>query len=193
MIYVSLDLETTGLNPEVNSILEMGAVCDNLAELKPLNELKTFQVYFDLRSATFDFQAAIMNTDILKKIDAVRQGREPGALIKPDDFVVRFKAWLEDCGIDTRFGFTPAGKNFAGFDLQYLRRLPGWREQIRIKQRSIDPASHFWRPGDLQLPTLQQCIDRAGICTAVAHTSVSDAMDVVRLVRKALCGWEESK
>ena len=45
MRYVSIDLETTGLDAINNDIIEFGAVLDDLADMKPLEELPRFHAY----------------------------------------------------------------------------------------------------------------------------------------------------
>jgi len=44
--YVSLDIETTGLNPENCQVLEIGAVIDD--GTTPIEDCPTFQCYVDL-------------------------------------------------------------------------------------------------------------------------------------------------
>ena len=71
MKYVSIDLETTGLNPETCQIIEFGAVIDDTANPKPLNELPTFHLYIDhmehntIRGEPF---ALSMHSEIFRRI-----------------------------------------------------------------------------------------------------------------------------
>ena len=53
-------------------------------------------------------------------------------------------AWLGRCGWDVSKAITPAGKNFASFDRQFLKRLPDFEKKVRLHHRTLDPAMLFW-------------------------------------------------
>ena len=80
-------------------------------------------------------------------------------------------------------GLTPAGKNFASFDRQFLKRLPRFEQVVKLSHRTIDPAILFFRLDDDRLPDSKTCYERAGLDNKVAHTAVEDALAVVRLVQ----------
>ena len=46
MIYVSIDIETTGVDPKIHDIVEFGAVIDDLANPQPLDKLPRFHALF---------------------------------------------------------------------------------------------------------------------------------------------------
>ena len=77
--------------------------------------------------------------------------------------------------------FTPAGKNFASFDRQFLKRLPKFEQVVKLSHRTLDPALLFWLAGDEKLPDSKTCYERAGMNPKVAHTALEDALAVVRL------------
>ena len=83
-------------------------------------------------------------------------------------------------------GLTPAGKNFASFDRQFLKRLPDFEGMVRLHHRTLDPAMLFWQPGDEKLPDSKTCYERAGMNGKVAHTALEDAMAVVWLLRAGI-------
>jgi hypothetical protein len=91
--------------------------------------------------------------------------------------------WLGRCGWDVSMAVTPAGKNFASFDRQFLKRLPDFENKVRLHHRTLDPATLFWLRVDEQLPDSKTCYQRAGMDPKVAHTALEDALAVVQLVR----------
>jgi DNA polymerase III alpha subunit (gram-positive type) len=46
MLYCSLDIETTGLNPKTCDIIQFAAVLDDLSNPQPLEKLPRFNTFF---------------------------------------------------------------------------------------------------------------------------------------------------
>lgn len=177
MPYVSIDIETTGLDPETCQILEIGAVWDDWT--KPIAELPVYHrlvVHDEYRGNAY---ALALNAGLLKQLAGQR---EPWFL-EPSQVADDFATWLKGCGWDGTTSLTTAGKNFASFDRQFLKRLPRFEQVVKLSHRSIDPAILFWRAADDKLPDSKTCYERAGLDNKVAHTAVEDALAVVRLVR----------
>ena len=68
MKYVSIDTETTGLNPERCQVIEFGAVIDDLSNPQPIVKLPKFQCYIrypEYKGSAFALQ---MNQKILKTL-----------------------------------------------------------------------------------------------------------------------------
>jgi len=120
-----------------------------------------------------------MNANVLKHLSGQR---EPWWR-DPDQVADDFAAWLRECGWDGKTALTPAGKNFASFDRQFLKRLPRFEQVVKLHHRTLDPAVLFWEANDEKLPDSKTCYERAGLDNKVAHTAVEDALAVVRLVR----------
>ncbi len=161
---ISIDIETTGLDPENCQILEIGMVTQ---------EGKEFHCYVDNGIIIGEAYALRMNQKILKNRAA---GNHPDTL-DVYDVVKAMKDWLPD-------DFTVVGKNFGVFDLQFLKKLPGW--DIKINYRIMDVGNLYWRlrfDGDT-LPSLKICMQRAGILGEVPHTALEDAKIVMELVLK---------
>jgi len=171
--YVSIDIETTGLDPDTCQILEIGAVIDDWTT--PVDELPVFHCYIDNGEIVGQPYALAMNTNILRAI-AERKGKHVA--------VVASCLWNWLCANGLQQGpDTFAGKNFAKFDLQFLKYLPGW-DRLEICHRSIDPGMLFWNPAiDNGVPSTEVCMERAGLTGPVAHTAVEDAKTVVELIR----------
>jgi oligoribonuclease (3'-5' exoribonuclease) len=175
--YVSIDIETTGLDPETCQILEIGAVWDDWT--KPIHELPVYHRLVSHEEYRGNAYALAMNAPLLKRLSGEREPWFLDSEQVADDFA----AWLEGCGWDGKTTLTPAGKNFASFDRQFLKRLPRFEQVVKLHHRTLDPAVLFWRPEDEKLPDSKTCYERAGLDNKVAHTAVEDALAVVRLVR----------
>ena len=180
MPYVSIDIETTGLDPATCQILEIGAVWEDWT--RPLNELPTYRrlvVHNEYRGNAF---ALAMNAELLRQLSGERQPW----FLDEDKVSDDLADWLKSCGWDGKTGITPAGKNFASFDRQFLKRLPRFEQVVRLHHRTLDPAILYWQFDDEKLPDSKTCYERAGMDGKVAHTAVEDALAVVRLIRMGI-------
>lgn len=186
MKVVSIDIETTGLDPQKCDILQIGACIFDL--LEPFERVKCpkLLLYVNTLLTHWEQQAVVSNAKIVADMMQRKMRNDPD-VVTYADVVPDFRYWLNTNGVRQDIGFTVTGKNFMGFDQQFLcSKVPNWADGIRIKHRSIDIASHFWQPGDAALPTLQMCLERAGINTVVSHTALDDALDVAELTHMAL-------
>jgi oligoribonuclease len=199
MKYVSIDIETTGLDPENCQIIQIGAVIEDTINERPISELPKFQCLVEHAQISGSPFALKMNSGILEKLGELERAdreersdiRKKYNILSPTLVAKSFKMWLSSNGFesaaDLPISITAAGKNFASFDKLFLQRLPGWSSAISIKQRVIDPAILFmdWQT-DSTLPNLKQCMERAGIDGEVTHDALQDAIDVIRVVRVAV-------
>jgi len=178
--YVSIDLETTGINHDTCMLLEFGAVIDDW--VRPIDKLPRFHCYMDngpvISGEPYAFS---MHPTMLRRIANREEGYQyckGGKALKNS-----FLKFLIEHGVikDEREAFIPAGKNFGSFDRQFLNKLDGWN--VKMHHRAIDPTMLFWIPGEVP-PNLEECKKRAGLSnTEVLHTAIDDALDVVRCVR----------
>lgn len=187
MKYVSIDIETTGLDPHFHQIIEFGAVIDDLS--LNIDKLPRLHFYIDNGNITGDPYALTMNAGIIKTINEkkLREKREgsPQDLILPGALSTRIYEFLD--AHDLEMPINIAGKNFASFDLPFLRlQVPGFDSYIKYRHRFLDPAILYWQPGDNTLPDTETCMKRAGIKGKVAHNAIEDAIVVVKLIRKKL-------
>lgn len=175
--YVSVDIETTGLDPDTCQVIEFGAV------LETGSELPSFHAYIVHPLYQGEPYALSMHPTIFRRIAT----REPGFLyLRPEELGPRFAYWLQEQGLPPGKSIQAAGKNFGSFDLQFLKRIHRFEEFVRIAHRSYDPAMLYFQPGvDSKLPDMKTCMQRAGIEGEVTHTAVEDARLVVQLLRKA--------
>ena len=182
--YVSLDIETTGLNPENCQVLEIGAVIDD--GTTPIEECTTFHCYIDHGLILGEPFAVSMHPTILRRIATHEDGY---TYLQPWEVASQFRDFLKQHGLDSENeSVFVAGKNFASFDARFLAKLTNWDKHVRTHHRILDPAAMYWRPeiDGVELPNTKTCMERAGIDGEVAHTAVEDAIVVVRLIRHAI-------
>lgn len=178
MKYVSIDIETTGLNPENCQVIEFAAVVDDLGDQKPLDKLPKFQTY--VRHAHYQGEpfALAMHSAIFKKLSEFPDDD----IIEADGLFAAFSNFLTGPGdYQKTTKIVAAGKNFASFDLKFLSRLPN--KFVSFHHRVLDPMMRFLSVKDVVPPSSQECLSRAGLSDVVAHTALEDALMVVQLMR----------
>ena len=186
MKYISIDIETTGLEKRNAQIIEVGAVFDDLANQQPLDKLPTFHAYLlPYNNQMYGEPYALsMHPKIIRRIAIQEEGF---TYIEEDELPEKFAGWVEglvEDGFLHTTKFTAAGKNFAAFDRQWLEDIEGWTDHVKCHHRSLDVGNMFVDlANDDTMPSLDECLKRAGIEKEVAHTAVEDALDVVRLLR----------
>jgi DNA polymerase III epsilon subunit-like protein len=183
MRYVSIDLETTGLQPSWCQVLEIGAIIDDGSS--PIDSLPYFHCYVVHPQIIGEPYGLFMNAEILRIIS------EPHAhpdklFLMPEHVVTAFSGWLSQNGIDATSPIRCAGKNFGSFDRQFLEKLPDFTRFIRLAHRSIDPGSMYLTQDDERVPSTEECARRAGIEIVDQHQALADARLVVQLIRKKL-------
>ena len=201
MEYISIDIETTGLDREKDQVIEIGAIIENTLDPKPFEELPKFHAIIEHDRYSGSVFAINMNQRIFKILaDRV--------LIKDDSEKMRYDhihnvVHIENVALDfytwclenltenkpimfnNQIRTTVAGKNFASFDNPFLNNIPEWTKYFKFHHRVIDPGSMFWNPlEDKTLPDLSKCLERAGIKdTVVTHNAVLDAWQVIQAIR----------
>jgi len=180
MKYCSIDVETTGLNPETCDLLEVGAVIDDLDSPQDLQSLPTFHCYVLKPNYKGEPFALSMHPTIFKRI---ANKEAPYKYIAEEAVITSLAKFLT-----AHFGdgkVTVAGKNFLGLDKPFLSKLPSFNLlQPKFHHRVIDPGMLYWKPRvDKEVPSSKECMTRAGLAGEVAHTAVEDALMVVKLVR----------
>ncbi len=195
--YISIDIETTGLDPERCQVLEIGAIIEDWES--PVAELPTFQCYVKhdeyhgepfalaMNKRIFDILAGIVKPPPTPISNPKYGATHRMYAICPAHTVgSQFAEWL----LSNRFSFqnqiVVAGKNFGSFDMQFLKRLLNFGKiASRFHYRFIDPSMLYWNPEDeIAPPSMRKCLTMAGISTEEArHHAVDDAQLVIRLIR----------
>lgn len=185
MQYVSIDIETTGLNEDECDIIEFAAVLDNLSELAPLEKLPVFHTYFIKDKYIGEPFALSMHPAIFRRI--AERDTKKYTFMSASKLGYAFRKFLVNNGYKEEHDqvvITAAGKNFAAFDLQFLKRKTDMLKHVNIRHRIIDPAILYLKEGDNAPPGTEECKKRAGVITDTTHTAEADAKDVIQLVRK---------
>ena len=199
MKYLSIDIETTGLDASNCDILQFAAVIDDLKNPKPLESLPKFEAMFIKKNGYHGHPYALsMHSEMFKKIDfAIKKKLD----VCPDTGVRFMEIEALPTALDVflmQNGFEPrydkqyvnvAGKNIGQFDLQFLNaKIKDWG-RIKFLSRVIDPAIlYFDLQKDIALPDMKTCLERAGLTEEVAHTAYEDALLVIKLIRTKLLG-----
>jgi hypothetical protein len=200
MKFLAIDIETTGLDPQVHSITEFAAVYADLYD-KSFTPI-VFNRWVYPNGFVWDAYCLHLHFDWIKKVyDRVkvenispRDEAKDGPIICMNHtaLVNQFAYWIQtECGLPAPASgrwtkVTPAGKNFGGFDGQFLK-THGFPELFR--HRSLDPGPLYIRPEDQFPPELKLCKERAiatgcgRIQPEVAHSALEDAFDVVDLLQ----------
>ena len=182
MKYVSIDIETTGLNPDEHQMIEFGAIIEDTQNILPREECPTLHLYFDYPKYICTPYAAAFNADIFKTIIELKKSGNTSFLIKPELFTDQFEMFIRRHF--TNDLITPAGKNFGSFDLQFLNRMPYFQYHKILHYRTLDPAMFFidFKNND-RIPSLSECKSLANLNNIVTHRALDDAWDVITLFR----------
>lgn len=188
MRYVSIDIETLGLDPNTCDIIEFGAVLDTMDATQSVDDLPSFQCYLTKPRDIYRGEVYAMYMHSKSKMFERIAKREEGFNYIPDDLLEDvFSEWLYDNGFSEDVKLNIAGKNFSGFDLPFLKKI-GFGTKIKLNHRVLDPGSMCFDPtmdAD-QLPGLDECLKRCGFKKSVNHTAVDDARDVIRVIRASV-------
>jgi oligoribonuclease (3'-5' exoribonuclease) len=187
MNYVSIDLETTGLDPATCQILSIAAVVDGRSYATlPVNELPHFHMAIKHEWLSGSAIALAMNASLIQRITTndIRNGT-PGEV---ETYLNEFLSTQLGPAAD-RPNITAAGKNYGRFDHQFLvQQMPTVAK--RIRHRSIDPGTLYGRDEDAALPDTAECCQRMEACYRPGkfppkhpHDALDDARWVVRLIR----------
>jgi hypothetical protein len=212
MIYVSIDIETSGLDSEKHKVLSIGAIIEDTEKKLPYEECPKFNAIVLQNEITGSPRALTMNKEIIAMIGEYLEGTNETrhlmnthsdySFYEKDDVVKKFYEflWVNGYGdavpnqllvtskIDSNskpITLNVAGKNFGTFDKLFLQELPWWQKLIRTRQRVLDPAILMvdWK-NDKSLPNLTTCKERAGVDGIVTHNALEDAWDVIEVLRK---------
>lgn len=204
MKYLSIDIETTGLDPSTCDVLEFGALLEDTENPAGRENLPTFHKYLWRDVYRGEPYALAMNAHIFQKMIALKKEHGVGhfhdndkLLIQPEYMWEHFKWWLyshRKLWAGTKFDddknffineiptLVVAGKNVAGFDIPFVKLLPG---MPKFHHRVIDPGMMYFDPrNDNVPPDLKECKKRAKLPEHVSHEALDDAWDVIQLVRE---------
>jgi oligoribonuclease (3'-5' exoribonuclease) len=191
MKIVSIDLETSSLDPQRGQILEFAAVIDDTEKPEiPVEELPYSQLIVVKRDYSIrgDPVAIAMNIDLIKMIGEIANVKSGKSAVYKWCYEDTLGTIFDYFMAENRFDYGPyvlTGKNVAMFDLKFLNEIENWKLQPRYPHhRIVEPGTFFARADDKVPPDMKTCLERAGIEKSVTHRALDDARDVVRLIRK---------
>lgn len=190
-VVFSIDLETTGLDPNVHGIVEFAAI---MADTHHAFQPRVLHRYMRLEGLAWSEYCLELHASLIPVILALTKNGDP-KVIHPNDLAYAFERWITDVGYNetkrngavTAKRITPSGKNFASFDKGFLDKV-GCSSIYR--HRTADPVMLYYNPdkhGDT-LPSTDQCLELAASegallpTTKAAHTAVEDAWAVLDLL-----------
>lgn len=190
MRYVSIDLEMSGPDPLRHQVLELAAVVEDTRRTAhlPLGELPAFRRALRHPEICGTAGALALNAGLLRELADKTRADAPDSC-RPDELLPQLREFLLANGFKTNkkdcLSVVVAGKNFASFDLLFMRQLPGYGTLLKVEPAVLDPASFYLNfHKDSRLPTMLICQARAGQAEPhVAHQALADALEVVRLLR----------
>lgn len=175
MKYVSIDIETLGLNIDA-PIIEVACVFVDNGNI--IGQEQTY-VKHDQYDNCEPF-AMSMHPKILRYI-ADNPDAKDVCHIRDLDLVIG--GWLAKHGFEGKTTF--AGKNAAGFDLPMLEhQCECFGPQCRPHHRVLDPGPMFAKRGDKATPNLNDIIEQENLDVQVTHTALDDALAVVAAVER---------
>jgi hypothetical protein len=194
MKYVSLDIETCGLDAHNHSMIQFGAIIEDTDTKLPYGQCPKFEVLLKQDTYTGTPFALAMHAKLFQELAKPPEKQKPETLvIKASELGERFALWLVINGmattIDKPIDLVVAGKNVASFDKFWLEQNkevgPGWLKYISIAHRVLDPGILFWNAStDAKVPSMEECKKRAAFLeTTIAHTTLADSWDTIQLLR----------
>lgn len=181
MKYLSLDLETTCLDPKSpENILMISMVVEDPKNPLPLKELPHFTAFVRYPLVAGEAYALAMNAWILDIISG-RKTNETGYKVYDQGSWIRdAEAFLSEHFPAGNGKIPVAGKNVGMFDFNFLPASI----QKRISYKIIDPAMMFTDLlNDEKVAGLEVCKKRAGLDPVVSHDAREDALDVISVLR----------
>jgi oligoribonuclease (3'-5' exoribonuclease) len=169
--YVSIDVETTGIDRQKSHVLQLAAIYDNGKDLEDL--------------PTFD---AVIKWPIISHAEEYAMNLNKALLaraFKGDNVVsiiearYNFEGWLYSVQPSGRF--TAAGKNVQGFDMPILTNPVNNFNLRRFLHRALDPGSMYTEEFN-HIPTLNEINTVIGR-KPVTHNALDDCWDVVHAIR----------
>lgn len=188
---VSIDIETTSLNVERGEVLELGMLmCETDTDQKQLHIVDSLRIVnVGNLHGQMDPVAIHMNAELFAEIAEIERGQfdwTNGYIFHNNTFYVKNnKRQVVLSMIDERLGgnkWTVIGKNAASFDIPFICYSFGFEFKQHLSHKVLDVGSMFCTHEDDYVPSLDECLARAGIKKEVRHKALDDAFDVLQCV-----------
>jgi oligoribonuclease len=175
MRIVALDIETTGLNPDIHQIIECAiGIYDTSTKERKINSFLVWHEQYIGESF-----ALSMNKRIFDELNDPTHSKE--IIIGIDSLW----EYIMVCLHKEQKPITLTGKNIAGFDLNFLKRVKDFDPTV-FHHRVLDIGSLYFDPviDKKELPSLSTCKKRAGLNEHVSHCAKDDVNDVIDCIEK---------
>jgi DNA polymerase III epsilon subunit-like protein len=198
MRFISIDIETGGIDKDKFSLLQVGAViatANTPWETWPTCLLNVSNEIISLSPYCLDLHKELL----YKPREYNTSFRKMQCVVTPESVFPKLLSWINEV-YEKEFGepvperHNVCGKNFLAFDYPWLKELPH-AEGFKFRRRILDPGPMFATISDDEVPDLKTCKERAGINGEVTHDALSDALDTARCVDEGLKNnlWMETK
>lgn len=212
MRYLSIDTETTGIETGRHQVLEIGAIVENtevqadFVDIPKINIILAYEEYLGssyalgLNSEIFHILADYEKAKNKGANYILELEKEVGSKIRPynmahidlqkfllNHYLTFYEQHQHDSSKPVEV--TAAGKNVAGFDIPKLNLLPNFKNVVKFSSRTIDPANYCVWPTDHAMPNTKTCLERAKIERDTQHRAISDAWDVIEILRSKAKGF----
>jgi hypothetical protein len=199
MKYLSIDIETTGLDREKHQILEFAAIYEDTHQQLDFDSIAKYRRIILNHGDVIGSPYAITmphNHEILKILANIPPESSGGKCVEyyvsnkiiEIDFLARdFANWysLVTKQLETPFKVNVAGKNFRDFDYEFLKRVPELFKYFKFNRRYIDLGSRIVDfSDDEEIPNQNECLSRLNIHEKVRHDALNDAWQVILALRK---------
>ena len=183
MKYFSLDTETTGTDRQNHQVLSAALVFEdtNKNPLRPVEELPYFEgrvVYSELVGSPF---ALNLNRDLIASMPK-NPDRANGWYSNTTELCGLMQVFIRNLRVNLALGYDDpiiiAGKNVAGFDLQFLpefRRICHYRT-LDVGSVIMGADRERWEEKDI--PSLNELVP------GQTHNALDDARDVITALRR---------
>lgn len=187
-----IDIETTGLDPNKDQVLQFGGILYDVAENKIIDSIEV-NIFHDRVSGNY-FACNMNSKLLLEMFEVAKKFYSKAAENTPGwwnafEFKKNLKLWLAANGaVENSQGImtlTACGKNAAAFDVPFINNLMVQPSSIKFRHRVLDIGSIMYDPVEdgATLPDLSKCLKRAGWTGEVAHTAMADCEAVLHCLR----------
>ena len=210
--YCSVDVESSGLDTANDQVLEIAVVLDDLSQSVSrenledyLSKLPVFHCYvkhdriqghpyaiskhnriFNIiaKNPATGLSVEFLNRNVNQFYKDTEEQKH--FILSPNQVYSYLHYFLTNNSLlENKNKIVGAGKNLGSFDYRILETLPGFKEakNWRFHHKYIDVGPLYLKPTDLEPPSLDECLQRAGIDKTVDHTAVGDALDTIRCLK----------
>lgn len=177
-MYVSIDIETTGLDPDTDQILEVAAVIDDRS--RRVKDCPIFQTIVKHDRISGQPRALEMNADLIMAISG-GIGQTPQQMCHGLGVFLRQHLSEERQASGDRY--IALGKNFASFDWQFLTRVLNFPEHF-FSYRMLDVGSLYAEEDGMKsLTALSEAVAEDFEIDGAPHQALYDARVALALAR----------